>query len=68
MQASKQARGRAKGRNWEAEIDMNTLRILCAKQVTDENLVCTTGSSTYCAEVTCVGRKSKGEGYVYMSG
>ena len=37
--ASKQGRGRAEGRNWEAEIDTNTLRILCTKQVTDENIV-----------------------------
>ena len=42
---SKQARGRADGRNWETEIDAYTLRILCIKQVTNEDVLYSTGAS-----------------------
>ena len=36
------------GLNWETGIDMYALLMLCMKQVTNENLLHSTGSSTQC--------------------
>ena len=38
------------GMNWEIRIDIYTL--LCIKQMTNENLLCSTGNSTWCSVVT----------------
>ena len=40
------------GRNWEIGIDIYTLLILCVKQITNENLLYSTGNSTQCSVVT----------------
>ena len=54
--------------NREIGIDMYTLRVLCIKQITNENLLYSTGDSTQCSVETQKGRKSKKEGiYVYVS-
>jgi len=38
--------------NWETGIDTYTLQILYIKQVTNENLLHSTGNSTRCSVVT----------------
>ena len=54
--------------NREIGIDMYTLRVLCIKQITNENLLYSTADSTQCSVETQKGRKSKKEGiYVYVS-
>ena len=53
-------------RNWEIGIDIYTLLILCVKQITDDNILCRTGSSTECTVVTWVARKSKEVIYIYV--
>ena len=60
------ARGeRRGGMNWEIGIDVYTL--LCVKQMTNENLLYSTGNSTQHSVVMQMGRKSKKEGtYVYI--
>jgi len=60
------ARGeRRGGMNWEIGIDVYTL--LCVKQMTNENLLYSTGNSTQHSVVIQMGRKSKKEGtYVYI--
>ena len=54
--------------NWEVGIDTHMLLIPCIKQITNENLLYTTGNSTYlmlCGDL--MGKKSKKEGiYVYI--
>ena len=40
------------GMNWKIGIDMYTLLILRIKQMTNENLLYSTGNSTQCSEVT----------------
>ena len=40
----------ADGMNWEIRIDIYTL--LCIKQITNENLLYSTGNSTQCSVVT----------------
>ena len=40
------------GINWEIEIDVYTLLILCIKYRTNENLLYSTGNSTQCFVVT----------------
>ena len=40
------------GMNWEIEIDLYTLLILCIKEITSENLSYSTGSSVQCTLVT----------------
>ena len=40
------------GMNWEIWIDIYTLLISRMKQVTSENLLCSTGNSTQCSVVT----------------
>ena len=40
------------GRNWETGVDMYTLLIICIKQITNENLLYSTGNSTQCSVVT----------------
>ena len=40
------------GMNYEIGIDIYTLWILCTKQITNENLLCSTGTSTQCSVVT----------------
>ena len=47
------------GMHWKIEIDMHTLLILCIKQITNENLLYSTGNSTPCSAVTQMDRKSK---------
>ena len=47
------------GMNWQIGIDIYTLP--CIKQVTNENLLYSTGNSTWCSVVTQMGRKSKKE-------
>ena len=44
--------GSGGGMNWEIGIDVYTLLILCVKQVTNENLLDSTGGSTQCSVVT----------------
>ena len=46
----------------EIGTDAYTLLILCIKQITDENLLHSTGNSTQHPVVTCTGRKPKDEG------
>ena len=43
--------------NWEVGTDVYTL--LCVKQMTNENLLYSTGNSTQHSVVTSVGRESK---------
>ena len=43
-------KGEGGGMNWEIEIDIYTL--LCIKQITKENLLCSTGDSTRCFVAT----------------
>ena len=43
---------RGHGVNWETGIDAHTLLILCIKQITNENLLLSTGNSTQCSVVT----------------
>ena len=50
------------GMNWEIGIDIQTLLILCIKQITNVNLLYSTGNSTQCSEVNLMGRKSKKRG------
>ena len=51
------------GMNWEIDIDICTLLILCIKWITNENLLYSTGNPTPCSLVTLTGRKSrKGSG------
>ena len=51
--------------NWEIGIDVYTL--LCVKQMTNENLLYSTGNSTQHSVVTQMGRKFIKEGiYVYI--
>ena len=53
--------------NWEIGTDIYTLLILCIKQITNENLLYSTGNSTQCSVVTYMRRKSKKEGiYLYV--
>ena len=40
------------GMNWEIGIDIYTLSILCIKQITNENLLYSSGNSTQCSAVT----------------
>ena len=47
--------------NWEIGIDTYTLLILCIKQITNEDLLHSSGNSTQGSVVTEVGRKSKKE-------
>ena len=57
--------GRGSGMNWEIGIYIYTL--VCIKQITNENLLYSTGNSTQCSVVTKMGRKSKKQGiYVYV--
>ena len=57
--------GREGGMNWEIGIDIYT--ILYTKQITNENLLYSTGNSTQRSVVTEMGRKSKKEWiYVYV--
>ena len=56
-------KGGRKGRmNWETGTDIYTLLIPCIKQVTNENPLWNTGSSTQCPVVTQMGRKPGNEG------
>ena len=48
VQTSRQKRG--SGMNWETGIDIYTL--LCIKQITNQNLLYSTGNSTQCSMVT----------------
>ena len=48
--------------NWEIGIDTYTLLILCIKQITNENLLHSSGTPTQCSVVTEMGRKYKKEG------
>ena len=43
-------KGEGGGMSWEIEIDVDTG--LCIKQITKENLLCSTGSSTRCFVAT----------------
>ena len=53
------------GMNWEIGIDIYTLLILCIKQITNENLLYSTGNSTQCSVVTeCEGNPKK-KRYMY---
>ena len=55
--------------NWEIGFDISTLLILLiwVKQITNENLLYSTGDSTHCSVVTETGRKSrKGGMYAYV--
>ena len=45
-------RERGGGMNWETGIDMYTLLILCIQQMTNENLLYSTGNSTQCSVLT----------------
>ena len=45
--------------NWEIGIDIYKLLILCIKQITNENMLYSTGNSTQCSVMTYVGRKSE---------
>ena len=55
------------GTNWKIGIDIYTLLILCIKDITNENLLISTGNGTQCFVVTLMGRKSKKKGiYVYI--
>ena len=45
--------------NWEIGIDIYKLLILCIKQITNENVLYSTGNSTQCSVMTYVGRKSE---------
>ena len=55
------------GRNWEIGIDIYTRFILCIKQITNENLLYSTGNSTQCSVVTYTVKESKKEWiYVYV--
>ena len=57
MQRTKDTKeGRQLGR---VEIDIYTPTILCIRQITNENLLYSTGNSTQCSVVTQKGRKSK---------
>ena len=55
------SQGRKGNGRMDWEIDIYTLLILCIKQITDENWLCSTGNSTQGSEVTQMGRKSKEE-------
>ena len=52
--------GRGCGMNWDTGTDIYTP--LCIQQITNENLLYNTGSSTQYSVVTLMGRKSKKEG------
>ena len=45
-------RGMRGGMNWETEVDIYTLMILCVKSGTNENLLCRTGNCTQPSVVT----------------
>ena len=47
--------------NWEIDTDIYILLILCIKQVTNENLLYSSGNSIQCSVMTQMGRKSKKE-------
>ena len=57
--------GRGGGMNWETGTDIHTLSI---KQITNENLLNSSGNSTQCSVVTQMGRKSKKRDNIYMYG
>ena len=46
--------------NWEPGTD--TYALLCVRQLTSENPVCSAGDSTQRSVVTCMGRESKHKG------
>ena len=55
--------------NWDVGMDMYTLRILCIKQRTNENLLYSTGNPARCSVMTQMGRKAKNSGiheYVWL--
>ena len=56
---SADAEGEGGGVNWEIGVDICTPP--CIKQVTNENLLCSTGSSVQCPAVTSMGRESNRE-------
>ena len=60
----------SKGGKWKWDelgdwINLYTLLILCIKQITNENLLNSTGNSTYCSVVTWKGNPEK-RGYMNM--
>ena len=55
--------GKEGGMNWEFGIDISTPLILCMKQVTNENLLCST-RALLCSVMTKMGRKSIKEGNI----
>ena len=57
------------GMIWEIDIAIYTLQIqiLYIKQITNENLLCSSGNSTQCSVVMYMGKKFKNEGiYVHI--
>ena len=52
------------GMRWEIAADIYTL--VCAKQVSDKILLDSTGSSTPCSMVTCMGRQSKKRSCIHI--
>ena len=56
--------GREDGMNWEIGIDTYTL--LCIKQVTNKDLLYSTGNSTQYSIMACTGKESKKE-QIYVS-
>ena len=56
---------RGGGTNWEIGIDIYTL--LCIKQITNKNLLYSTGNSTQYSVITYTGKESEKEWiYVYI--
>ena len=56
--------GKGGGIDWEIGIDIYTL--LCVKQVTNKDLLYSTGNSAQHSVMTYMGEESKKEGYMYM--
>ena len=52
------------GINWEIGIDIYTL--LCVKQITNKDLLHSTGNSTQFSVMAYMGKESKKSGYVYL--
>ena len=56
---------RGGGMNWEIGIDR--YKLLCIKEITNENLLYSTGNSTQYSVMSCIGIESKKEWvYVYV--
>ena len=56
--------------NWEMnwETGTGTYTLLCVKQITNENILCTTGNSTQCSGRSIWEGNPKSRGYMYTNG